>query len=270
MRFSSLGSGSKGNGTLIHSGNTCILIDNGFTIKEVENRLAQKGLTPLDVTAMLVTHEHADHIKGVGPLARKYRTPVYLSFGTAKHAGLGKIPAYKVFDSHESFSIGDLSITPVVVPHDAWEPTQFVVRDARYSVGVLTDLGSLTPHLVDVFKSCDALLLETNHDVMMLRNGPYPPKLKARVEGPLGHLSNEQAACLLRQIDIHKLQYLVATHISEQNNCIAKAVGCLTAEMKCAAHHIIVADQQKGFDWCQLGREPILSANSLDDFTVAS
>ncbi len=252
MRFCSIGSGSKGNGTLIQEGETCILIDDGFTLKDFEFRLAQKGLTPLQVTAILVTHEHGDHIKGVGPLARKYRIPVYISYGTAQHDGLGKIPALKIFDSHQSFSIGKLQITPVVVPHDAREPTQFVVSNGENKVGILTDLGSLTPHIIEQYQSCDALLVETNHDVQMLRLGPYPARLKKRVEGHLGHLNNEQAGQFLKQVDTSKLQYVVATHISGQNNRIDFAVNSICRSLECESDWVIVADQNTGFDWREI------------------
>ncbi|NVK37163.1 MAG: MBL fold metallo-hydrolase [Gammaproteobacteria bacterium] len=252
MRFCSIGSGSKGNGTLIQKGETCVLIDNGFTLKEFENRLAQKGLTPLNLSAILITHEHSDHIKGVGPLARKYRIPVYCSHGTAQYDGLGSIPSLKVIDSHANFEVGQLVITPVVVPHDAREPTQFVVSDGEFRVGVLTDLGSLTPHIIEQYRHCHGLLIETNHDVAMLRRGPYPPKLKVRVEGNLGHLNNEQAAHFLTQIEQKQLQFVVATHISEQNNQRELAINSISAALSCRSDWVIMADQEVGFDWCEL------------------
>jgi len=252
VRFCSIGSGSKGNGTLIQKGETCVLIDNGFTLKEFENRLAQKGLTPLNLSAILITHEHSDHIKGVGPLARKYRIPVYCSHGTAQYDGLGSIPSLKVIDSHANFEVGQLVITPVVVPHDAREPTQFVVSDGEFRVGVLTDLGSLTPHIIEQYRHCHGLLIETNHDVAMLRRGPYPPKLKVRVEGNLGHLNNEQAAHFLTQIEQKQLQFVVATHISEQNNQRELAINSISAALNCRSDWVIMADQEVGFDWCEL------------------
>lgn len=231
------------------------MIDNGFTLKDVEFRLAQKGLTPLDLTAILVTHEHSDHIKGVGPLARKYRVPVYLSYGTAQHEGLGQIPVSKVFDSHEVFSIGDLTVTPVVVPHDAKEPTQYVVSDGEFKVGVLTDLGSLTPHILSEYNGCHGLLLETNHDVRMLQQGPYPPKLKARVASSIGHLSNDQAVQFLNSTPTEQLQYVIATHISEQNNDAGLALNMLADALGRDVSSIILADQKVGFDWCDLSVE---------------
>ncbi|GAA6135273.1 MBL fold metallo-hydrolase [Oceaniserpentilla sp. 4NH20-0058] len=252
MQFCSVGSGSKGNGTLIQKGKTCILIDNGFTLKEFENRLAQKGLTPLNLSAILITHEHSDHIKGVGPLARKYRIPVYCSHGTAQHEGLGSIPSLQIFDSHSDLTIGELSVTPVVVPHDAREPTQFVVSSGEFKVGILTDLGSLTPHIVETYQECHGLLIETNHDVAMLRKGPYPPKLKVRVEGNLGHLNNEQAYDFLMRIKQTQLQYVVATHISEQNNQKDLAIQSIVRALNCDPEFVIMASQEAGFEWCEL------------------
>jgi phosphoribosyl 1,2-cyclic phosphodiesterase len=253
VRFCSIGSGSKGNGTLIQHGETCILVDTGFTLKDVEFRLAKKGLTPLDLTAILITHEHSDHIKGVGPLSRKYRIPVYCSHGTSQYDGLGNISNLVIFDSHETFEIGALSITPVVVPHDAREPTQFVIQGPdKQKLGILTDLGSLTPHILELYSGCHGLMLETNHDVQMLRMGPYPPKLKVRVEGPLGHLNNQQAAQLLRNVDCDNLQFLVATHISEKNNNVAVAIDAISHGFSWEKSSIIMATQELGFPWCEL------------------
>lgn len=252
MRFCSIGSGSKGNGTLIQKNQTTVLIDNGFTLKEFENRLAQKGLTPLDLTAVLITHEHGDHIKGVGPLARKYKVPVYCSHGTSMHEGLGKIPSLKVLDSHQDFQIQDLKITPVVVPHDAREPTQFVVQCDKYKFGILTDLGSLTPHIIEKYNGCHAILVETNHDQAMLGVGPYPPKLKVRVGGHLGHLNNAQAGQFLAAVDTSNLQHVVATHISEQNNQIDLALDHICKNLGCEPDWVGVANQATGFEWKQV------------------
>jgi phosphoribosyl 1,2-cyclic phosphodiesterase len=253
MRFCSIGSGSKGNGTLVQYEDTCILIDTGFTLKDVEFRLAQKGLTPLNLNAILVTHEHSDHIKGVGPLARKYKIPVYCSHGTSQYGGLGVIPSLVIIDSHAQFKIGPLSITPVVVPHDAREPTQFVVYDPDHKkLGILTDLGSLTPHIYAEYDQCHGLMLETNHDVQMLRMGPYPPRLKARVEGSLGHLNNQQATQLLNNINCDNLQFLVATHISEKNNNVAVAIDAISNGFSWKKDSVIMATQENGFPWCEL------------------
>lgn len=252
MRFCSIGSGSKGNGTLIQQGKTTVLIDSGFTVKEIEQRLAQKDVNAGDITAVLVTHEHADHIKGVGPLARKYNIPVYMTYGTAQHHGLGAVPELHIFDPHDSFVIHDLHIQPVVVPHDAREPVQYVLSNGREKMGVLTDLGSITPHILASYRGCHGLLLETNHDLQMLQNGPYPPKLKARVASDKGHLNNQQAAEFLSLTDYSVLQHVVATHISEQNNDSRLAVQCLAEVLSCQPGWVAVADQNTGLSWRDL------------------
>lgn len=252
MRFCSIGSGSKGNGTLIQQGNTTLLIDSGFTVKEIEQRLAHKGLSAADISAVLVTHEHADHIKGVGPLARKYNLPVYLTYGTAQHHSLGVLPQAHIFDPHNRFSIGELEIQPVVVPHDAREPVQYVLTNGREKMGVLTDLGSITPYILACYRGCHGLMLETNHDLIMLQNGPYPPKLKARVASDKGHLSNAQAAEFLALTDKNTLQHVVATHISEQNNQNDLAVQCLSEVLSCDPGWVAIADQESGLAWRDL------------------
>lgn len=252
MRFCSIGSGSKGNGTLIQQGKTTLLIDSGFTVKEIEQRLAQKDLHASDITAVLVTHEHADHIKGVGPLARKYNLPVYLTYGTAQHHSLGILPQAYIFDPHDCFEIGNLQVQPVVVPHDAREPVQYVVNNGREKMGVLTDLGSITPHILACYRGCHGLMLETNHDLMMLQNGPYPASLKARVASDKGHLNNMQAAEFLAMTDKNTLQHVVATHISEQNNDAQLAVQCLAEVLSCQPGWVAIADQHAGLSWRDL------------------
>lgn len=219
LRFVSLGSGSRGNATLVQGGDTCLLLDSGFTVRELEKRCARVGIDPAEIDAVLVSHEHADHVKGVGPLARKYGLPVWMTHGTWRNSRCGDIPDLRLFSSHsEKISIGDMVIKPFPVPHDAREPSQFVFSCRGLALGILTDTGSLTPHLVSALDGVDALLLECNHDTEMLRNGPYPPRLRARVGGDYGHLSNDQAADLLSRIDRQKLQHIVIGHVSEKNN----------------------------------------------------
>jgi len=138
------------------------------------------------------------------------------------------------------------------VPHDAREPTQFVVGDGRRRLGVLTDAGCVTPHMVEMLDGCDGLVLECNHDAEMLRNGSYPWSLKQRVGGRLGHLDNMSAASLLGQIDRRRLQHVVAAHLSEQNNTPALARAALAGVLVCQPQEVAVADQQQGFDWRQL------------------
>ncbi len=248
MRFASLGSGSRGNGTLLENKNTCLLVDCGFTLKETERRLSRLGRRADDLTAIVVTHEHSDHIKGVLPLARKYGLSVYASNGTAQYDAVANLPGYREVNTHAVFSVGDIDITPVAVPHDAREPCQYVFSDGKRRLGLLTDLGSITPFVCEQYRQCDALILEFNHDCDLLARGPYPPSLKNRVGGDWGHLSNEQAADLLSSVELERLQHIVMAHISEKNNTLALAEAALrrvVASMDTA----ISADQENGFDW---------------------
>ncbi len=248
LQFASLGSGSRGNATVIRSENALILIDNGFTIKETERRLQQLGHSPQDLSAILVTHEHSDHIKGVAPLARKYQLPVYLTHGTAQYNGISQLHDLHEINLHRPFAVADIEVKPVAVPHDAREPCQFVVSSQNKTLGVLTDLGSITPFVIEQYRLCDALMLECNHDPKMLATGPYPPSLKQRVGGRWGHLSNHQAADLLQNIEIEKLEHLVLCHISEKNNTEALArdsIKTIYGENKT----LHLADQEQGLTW---------------------
>ena len=248
LRFASLGSGSKGNATLIESENGLILVDCGFTIKETCKRLALLGHQPEHLTAILVTHEHGDHISGVGPLARRFNIPVYLTHGTSQHKSVLKLPVRHLINTHQNFFVADIEVTPVVVPHDAREPCQFVFRCNNKTLGVLTDLGSITPFVVQQYQLCDSLMLECNHDSRMLAMGPYPPSLKLRVGGQWGHLNNQQAASLLREVQTDALQHLVISHISEQNNTEALAREAL-AEVYDNEQSLLLAKQDQGFGW---------------------
>lgn len=251
MLFASIGSGSKGNATLVKSADTLLLIDCGFTIKETERRLQQLGHTPADITAILVTHEHGDHIKGVGPLARKYQLPIYASHGTAQYDGLSKVPELNTINLEKPFSIANINITPVAVPHDAREPCQFVFRCNDKTFGLLTDLGSITPHVVKHYQQCDSLMLECNHDTRMLSVGPYPPSIKSRVGGQWGHLNNQQAAMLLENIQTEQLQHLVISHISVQNNTEQLARDAITRVYE-KTEKLILACQEEGVNWLEI------------------
>ena len=203
--------------------------------------------------AILVTHEHSDHLKGVGALARKYKTPVYLTAGTFHQGRLGKLPHVEWVNCHQAFVIKDIDVQPLPVPHDAREPCQFVFRYGDKKLGVLTDLGSLTPHVEAHYSGLDALVLECNHDLQMLEEGPYPYQLKQRILGDYGHLSNAQASQLLSRIERDKLQHLVLSHISQQNNSMdlaCAAVSELLQDMAhCSEEGFAVACQDEGFDW---------------------
>jgi phosphoribosyl 1,2-cyclic phosphodiesterase len=249
MRFASLGSGSRGNATLVECRNTLVMIDCGFSCRETERRMARLGRHPAELAALLVTHEHADHVRGVAPLARKYGFPVWLTPGTRHMLRDTDIPQLCSFDAATRIDIGALQIQPFTVPHDAREPCQFAVQAGGRRLGLLTDTGRMTPHIVESLTACDALLLECNHDTTMLAGGPYSRSLKQRVGGPLGHLSNAQAADLLAQLDTSRLQHLVAAHLSDKNNQPALARTALAAAMDCEPDWIGIADQESGLDW---------------------
>jgi phosphoribosyl 1,2-cyclic phosphodiesterase len=251
MRFASLGSGSRGNGLLVQQGRTTLLVDCGFGLREVRERLERLGLAPQELTAVVVTHEHGDHLGGVVRLAGKYALPVYLTHGTwteASRTSIGQVDV-RVFDSHVAFPLGDLEVSPFPVPHDAREPVQFVFSDGTRRLGLLTDTGCITTHVVRMLSGCDALVLECNHDPDLLEAGAYPIALKRRIAGDYGHLSNADAARLLAETERGRLQHVVAAHLSEQNNRPELARTALSDALGCEQSWIGVADQDSGFDW---------------------
>jgi phosphoribosyl 1,2-cyclic phosphodiesterase len=252
IRFASLGSGSKGNATLVAAAGTLLLIDCGFSLRETERRLALLGVNAGDIDAVLVTHEHSDHCAGVARLSRRHELPVYLTHGTWGSGRLDGCHAVRPFNSGECFTIGDLEVQAVAVPHDAREPCQYRFAHGGRSLGVLTDLGSITPHVVRHYRGCDGLLLEFNHDLDMLMSGSYPPVLKRRVAGDWGHLNNHQAAALLQEIGFEDLHYLVVGHISENNNCRERAADALARVYGELDQRVVWADQGGGFDWLEL------------------
>ena len=254
MRFASLGSGSQGNCLIVDAGETKLLLDCGFSVRATLARLARLGIAPEEIAAVLVTHEHSDHIAGVFKFASRYEIPVYLTHGTrdAVSAAKSQLRDCRVIDSHAAFAIGALEVRPFPVPHDAREPVQYVFSDGAHCLGVLTDSGSITQYVVDMLSACDALVLECNHDSGLLAASAYPAMLKRRIAGNFGHLANEQAASLLRQIRASQLQHLVAAHLSEQNNRPQLATRALASALDCAEAWIGVADQQSGFAWREL------------------
>jgi phosphoribosyl 1,2-cyclic phosphodiesterase len=252
MQFASLGSGSRGNATLVESGGTLIMLDCGFTLRETERRMAALGRSPGQLAAVLVTHEHGDHVRGVPALARKYGLPVWLTHGTWQMLRTPELPAVHYFNGHQTFSVNDLQVEPFTVPHDAREPCQFCFSDGVRRLGVLTDTGRSTPHILASLHGCDALLLECNHDAGMLAEGPYSPSLKQRVGGPLGHLSNDQAREILSRLDHSRLQHLVAVHLSETNNRPDLAGNALAQAVDCPADWVAIAGQDAGLDWREI------------------
>ncbi len=252
MRFSSLGSGSRGNAALVEQGQTCVLVDCGFSVVEIERRMGRLGRHPSELTAIVVTHEHSDHISGVARLTRKYSMPVWMTPGTADAPAASELKGFQPITGYGAFEIQDLQVCPFPVPHDAREPSQFVFSNGVHRLGFLTDTGSITDHIVNNLKGCGALFLECNHDRKMLADGPYPDTLKRRVGGRFGHLDNRQAATLLRRLDTSQLQHVVASHLSEKNNNPQKARAALAEALGCSHDWIEVADQVHGLAWREL------------------
>lgn len=249
--IASLGSGSRGNGTLVEIGGELILVDCGFTLKDVERRLARLDLRPGDLTAILVTHEHSDHAGGVAALAHEHAIPVYASFGTL-HAAGSRLTG-RVFDSHRPFRIGAVKVQPVIVPHDAREPTQFTFEHDGVRLGVVSDLGHATPFVCRQFSGCDVLMMESNHDVPMLMRGRYPESVKRRIVSNFGHLSNEQAARFLAEVAHPELQVVVG-HVSEQNNH-PELLEAAFEPLRERVARLTFATQSEGADW--IGQSPV-------------
>ncbi len=253
MRFALLGSGSRGNATVVEAGGTRILLDCGFGTRETVRRLARLGLVPEDLLGIVVTHEHTDHIAGASKFADRHGLTLWMSHGTQAGAGLRVATArIEIIDSHRCFAAGALEIQPFPVPHDAREPVQFVFADGRHRVGILTDAGSSTPHIERMLSGCDALVVECNHDAAMLQAGSYPPALKRRIGGRFGHLDNASAAGLMAVLDTGRLKHVVAAHLSEQNNTPALARAALAHALGCTAEWIDVATQDDGLGWREL------------------
>jgi len=255
MRFASLGSGSEGNGLLLEVGATRVLADCGFALSETVARLARLGVTADSLDAILITHEHDDHVGGAARLARKFNIPVWVTHGTLQAAGkaLAAVEEVRIFDCHQRFAVGDIEIEPYTVPHDAREPSQFVFSDGACRVGLLTDAGSLTAHMQAVLSGLDALILECNHDLGMLWDSGYPQRLKERIAGKFGHLDNRAASELLTLIDCRRLKHLVAAHLSKQNNTPELARAALAQGLNCELEWVGVATQSDGFAWREVG-----------------
>lgn len=221
-----LASGSKGNAIYVSDGRTAILVDAGLSGIEIERRMKSRNLSPEALCAIVVSHEHEDHIRGVGILSRRYGLPVYISEKTHAAASprLKNLKKTIAFHCGSSFHIDTLNIHPFSISHDAVDPAGFTISLNQKKIGIATDLGIATAMVRHHLQSCDLLILEANHDPDMLISGPYPWHLKQRVNGRTGHLSNRDSRVLLEEIQHHRLQHVILAHLSETNNTPEKAL----------------------------------------------
>ena len=242
-----LASGSKGNAIFISSGDTSLLIDAGLSGIEIERRLRSRGLDPNNIDAILVSHEHSDHIQGVGVLSRRFKLPVYINSKTRRSAvsQLGNLFDFKKFECGSMFTINDLSIHPFSISHDAQDPCGFTINQNGTKIGIATDLGIATSMVKAHLKGCTLLVLEANHDEKMLINGPYPWPIKQRIKSRTGHLSNEASKTLLNELQHDGLKHVMLAHLSETNNTPQKAVNEVGKALTRCKARLDVASQDK-------------------------
>jgi len=221
-----LASGSRGNSIYVSDGHTAILVDAGLSGIEIERRLKSRNLNPESLDAIVVSHEHDDHIRGVGVLSRRYGLPVYISAKTCEAASprLKNLKKTVAFNCGASFKINTLTVHPFSISHDAADPAGFTIALNQKKIGIATDLGIATAMVKHHLQACDLLILEANHDPEMLISGPYPWHLKQRVNGRAGHLSNQDSRNLLEEIQHQQLQHVILAHLSETNNTPEKAM----------------------------------------------
>ena len=218
--ITSLNSGSNGNCYYVGNNNEAVLVDVGISCKEVEKRMGRLGLSILKVSAIFISHEHSDHIKGLQTLSKKYNIPVYITHATLNNSHLVlENVLTKSFKSYEKIIIGNLIITPFPKRHDASDPFSFIVEGNGIKIGVLTDIGSVCEHVIDNFKQCHAAFLEANYDEHLLEKGPYPYYLKSRIRSDKGHLSNRQALDLFVNHKRETMSHVILSHLSKDNNC---------------------------------------------------
>ena len=253
MRICLLASGSKGNSLLVESGQTRLLIDAGISARELRKRLEMIGVDAESLNALLVTHEHTDHVRGLGPLVRQLDLPVYLQTDLAgKLPDVGKPECVREFADGEDFTVNDLTIRPFAITHDSLAPVGFSLSGEHGKVGVATDLGVATRLVADCLKDCRALVIETNHDEELLRDGPYPWKLKQRVRSNHGHLSNNAGGSLLQELLWDGLETVFLGHLSETNNrpeLALNAVNKVLDTQNLCAPQILVGRQHMPMTW---------------------
>jgi phosphoribosyl 1,2-cyclic phosphodiesterase len=258
LRFTSLGSGSSGNATVVEATSgittTRLLVDAGLGLKELGTRLARAGLTCEDIDAVFVTHEHGDHVGCAVAFATQRGIPIWMSRGTWRAIDSTELPrGLRFARDGETIAVGDVEVLPFTVPHDAAEPLQLVATDGGVRLGIVTDLGASTPHLLAHLRGLHALLLECNHDPGLLAVSRYPSFLKARVGGRFGHLSNVRAAELLDACRTPALTRVVAAHLSRENNSPSLVREALAAVWSTDTEDLVIADAENGFGWLGVG-----------------
>ncbi|PIE75341.1 MAG: MBL fold metallo-hydrolase [Deltaproteobacteria bacterium] len=232
--FSVLGSGSRGNSVFVKSPEAKILFDAGLSGREIEKRLDLIGESPEELTALVVSHEHSDHIKGIGVLSRRYNLPVYANEKTheASASDVKKLFETRFFNSGNPFDLNDITIHPFSISHDAEDPCGFTIQYCKSKLGLATDLGVATALVKTRLKDCTGIVLEANHDPALLASGSYPWALKQRIKSRVGHLSNQDARDLIGEIVSEKLKNIVLGHISNENNCHEKALSTVSEALK--------------------------------------
>lgn len=237
MRFASIASGSSGNCLYVGNDDTHILIDTGVSKKRIESGLKSLGVEPGDISAVLITHEHSDHVKGLGVFSRKYHVPIFATKGTLREIcamnSLGDIDSslFRVIRGDEGFAFQGMNIQPLSVPHDAIDPVCYKVSSGKKSIATVTDLGYFDGHIVEHVKGCDALYVEANHDLHMLETGPYPYRLKLRISGNYGHLCNEMSGQLIGRAWEENMTNVILGHLSQENNYPKLALEAVKAEL---------------------------------------
>ena len=241
-----LASGSKGNAIYISDGSTAILVDAGLSGIEIKRRLKSRGLNPNDLDAILVTHEHSDHIQSVGVLSRQLKLPIYLNRKIEKKTSIGNpVHEIRTFQCGSTFQINNLVVHPFAISHDATNPVGFTIGQNGKRIGLATDLGTITPLVKANLKDCHLLIIEANHDSDMLVNGPYPWPLKQRIQSRSGHLSNEQSKKLLMTLQHRRLEHVIFAHLSETNNTPQKVLDEVSKALTLCKPRLTVASQNR-------------------------
>lgn len=268
LQVASLGSGSAGNALLVRSKETLLLLDCGFTLKETTARMSRLGLSPTNIDGVLLSHEHGDHVRGVGPLSRKFAKAVWLTHGTFNALRDNRFTHSNLISAHQPFRIGDIDIDPFPTPHDAAESCQYVFTHESVRFACVTDLGTCTPHVEEKLAGVSGLLVESNYDEDMLSNGPYPISLQARIRGDFGHLGNVQAGELVKRLDHSGMQTILLGHLSEQNNSDDAAASTMMKYLPAGDNRVTVLQQHSGSAWFDIHPVTDDIAQSLSDMAT--